>query len=173
MFKLENHIMIQEHPNVVWSFLANLPVSQGCRRWRRTFQWLAGLTPVVGSRYLTGIRILGIGFRQEGKITRWEPPKTLTLALWSHRFPRAGFTHQLCYTIEKVEGQTQTTTLQSTVIGNYVLWPIELVFKEIIRRSMMDHLVLLKRAIESTDKGDHHARQPAQPIAEAPAVGGL
>ncbi|MFC1618766.1 SRPBCC family protein [Candidatus Neomarinimicrobiota bacterium] len=172
MFKLEHHIKIQEHPKVVWAFLANLPMSQGCRRWRRSFRWLGDLTPAVGSRYITEILFSGMSFRQEGKITRWEPPETMTLTQWNDKYPRMGLTHQLGYSIESVEGQPQATTLHSTVIGNFVPRSMELVFKEMIRRSMIDHLVLLKRAIESTDKGDRLARQPAHPIAEAPAVGG-
>jgi hypothetical protein len=133
---------------------------------------LFDLTPEVGSRYIIESLFLGIRFRQEGKITCWEPPAMLTLAQWNYKYPRIGLMHQLRYTIEGVEGQPQATTIQFTVVGNYVPRPMELVFKEIIRRSMIDHLVLLKRAIESTDKGDHQARQPVHPIAEAPAVGG-
>lgn len=164
--------MIQEHPKVVWSFLANLPVSQRCRRWPRSFQWVCNPTPVVGSRYITKSHFLGIGFQQEGKITRWEPPGTITLIHWNHKYPRIGLTYQLRYTIERIEGQPQAAKLHSTVVGSYGLRPLELIYKEMIRRNMIDHLLLLKQAIESTDKDGRHAEQPAHRIAEAPAVGG-
>lgn len=117
------------------------------------------------------VRIFGIGFVQEGKITRWEPPGSMAIALWHHKYTRIGFTHQLRYSIAGTDGQSQGAILHATVIGSFGPKLIELVFKEIYRRSLIDHTVLLKQAIEATDK-DRQASQAAQRIAEAPAVGG-
>jgi hypothetical protein len=172
MVKLEHSIMIRERPQVVWSFLSNLPVSQVCRRGRRSFEWIDSPKPAVGSGYTTQMRLFGIGYIQEGKITRWEPPGSFALTLWNQRHPRIGFTHQLRYAIDRNESQAYTSILHCTVIGNYRPKLVELVFKEIYRRSMIDHLVLLKQAIEATDKNGHAVRPATQRIAEASAVGG-
>lgn len=172
MFKLEQNIRIKEHPQAVWSFLSNLPVSQVCWPGRSSFQWVDSPKPAVGSRYITETRFIGIGYVQEGKITRWEPPGSLALTQWNHKHPRLGFTHQLRYRVEGIESQAQAAFLHATVVGNYGPKLLELVFKEIYRRSLIGHIVLLKQAIEATDKNGRVAGHTTQRIAEVPAVGG-
>ena len=172
MFKVEHHILIDESPKVVWAFLANLPVSLTCHRPRRCFQWMGNPKPAPGNRYLIELSMLGITFRQEGRITFWEPPCQVALAQWNPRHPHRGFIHQRRLSVHPVDGQPHAAMLRLTVVGN--LWSrlVEIVFKEIVRRGVLDHLLALKRAIESTDKSSRPERATTRRLAEMPVLGG-
>jgi len=120
----------------------------------------------------------GIRLRQEGRVTRWEPPYSLAVAQWSHRHqhrgfspPLAGFSHQQRLSVQPVEGWPQATVLQSTIVGSLVPWFVEAAFRPVIRRYMLSHLAALKCAIESTDKSGRPQRDPRGRLAEMPAVG--
>jgi len=171
MFRLEHDIIIEESPEVVWAFLANLPLSLTCHRLRHRFQWIGTAKPGLGSRYALELNLPGITLRQEGRITRWEPPHSLALAQWNQRHPHHGFTRQQRLSVHQVNGQPQAAVLCSTIVGSRGPWYIEAPFKGIVRRSMLDHLEALKRAIESTDKSGRARHDPAQHLAEIPVVG--
>ena len=171
MFRLEEAIIVEESPQVVWAFLSNLPVSLICHRQRRSFQWLSESQSGMGSRYQLEQRLLGFAWQQEGRVTRWEPPRSLALAHWTPRWPRWGFGHQLRLAIQPVEGQPQAAWLSSMVIGRLGPWYAEPLLGLVVRRNMRQQLQALKRAIESTDKGDSVQQNRAPRLAEVPAAG--
>lgn len=171
MFRLEHAILIEESPNVVWAFLANLPVSLTCHRLRRRFQWIGDPKPGLGSQYALELNLPGITLRQEGRITRWEPPHSLAMAQWTPRHPHRGFARQQRMSVHPVDGRPLAAVLRSTIVGSRGPWYVEAPFKEIVRRSMLDHLEALKRAIESTDKSGRTQQDPARHLAEMPVAG--
>ncbi len=171
MFRLDHTILIEESPKVVWGFLANLPVSLTCHRRRCRFQWIGNPRPGEGSHYMLELSLLGLALRQEGRVTRWDSPHGMAMAQWCPQFPRRGFTHQQRFNVHLVQGRPQAAVLQSTVVGGLGPWLVEVVFKEIVRRSMLEHLEALKRAIESTDKSGRPLRDPAGRLAEMPVMG--
>lgn len=171
MFRLDEAILVEEAPQVVWAFLANLPVSLTCHRRRRAFRWLSEPQPGPGSRYQLEQRILGVAWRQEGRVTRWEPPLSLALAHWTPRWPRWGFGHQLRLAVQPVEERALEAWLSSTVIGRLGPWYAEPLLRLVVRRSMRQQLQALKVAIESTDKGDSAQQSRSPRLAEVPAAG--
>ncbi len=171
MFRLEHDILIEESPQVVWAFLVNLPVSLTCHQLRYRFQWIGTPKPGLGGRYSLKLNLPGIILQREGRITRWEPPHSLAMAQWSQRYPQRGFTRQQRLSVHPVEGRSQAAILRSTIVGNQRPWYVEALFKEIVRRGMLDHLEALKRAIESTDRSGSAQRDPARHLAEMPAAG--
>jgi len=171
VFRLEHDILIEKSPEVVWAFLANLPVSLTCHRLRYRFQWIGAPNPGLGGRYSLELNLPGIILQREGRITRWEPPHSLAMAQWSPRHPHRGFTRQQRLSVHLVEGRPGVSVLRSTIVGNQRPWYVEILFKEIVRRSMLDHLEALKRAIESTDRSGRALRDPAGHLAEMPVAG--
>ncbi len=170
MFRREVALVVEESPQVVWAFVSNLPVSLTCHRARRSFQWRNDSKAQLGSRYGLEQSLLGITYRQEGRVTRWEPPHGFALAHWSPRRPRWGFSHQQRFGVHAVEGRPRAAELRCTVIGGLGPWYVELPLKWFVRRSMLDHLQALKRAIESTEKdGSARRDQPAR-LAQLPAA---
>ncbi|MFB0517262.1 MAG: SRPBCC family protein [Candidatus Neomarinimicrobiota bacterium] len=171
MFRLEYTIRIEESPQVVWAFLANLSVSLTCHRRRHRFHWIGTPKPGLDSRYSLELCLPGVTLRREGRVTRWEPPRSLVVAQWGLRRHQRGFTHQQRLSVQPVEGRPKTAVLQSVVVGSLGPRLVELAFKEIIRRSMLDHLDALKLAIESSDKSGRPQRDTAGQLAEVSIVG--
>ncbi|MBA7711620.1 MAG: hypothetical protein GH143_01560 [Calditrichaeota bacterium] len=171
MFRLEHDILIEKSPEVVWAFLANLPVSLTCHRLRYRFQWIGAPKPGLGGRYSLELNLPGIILQREGRITRWEPPHSLAMAQWSPRHPHRGFVRQQWLSVHPVDGCPLAAVLRSTIVGSWGPWYVEAPFKEIIRRSMLDHLEVLKCAIESTDRSGRARQDPARHLAEMPVVG--
>ncbi|UCH09758.1 MAG: hypothetical protein JSU61_11150 [Fidelibacterota bacterium] len=171
MFKLEYHILINESPKVVWAFVANMPVSMTCHRLRRRFQWINGAKPEEGARYIVELELLGLSFRQEGRVVIWEPPHQLAMAQWAPRHPRRGYSYQRRLSVHPVEGRPQAAILRLAILGSLRPWLVERILKQFVRRGMLDHLEVLKRAIESTDKYGRAQMKSARRLAEVPAVG--
>ncbi len=178
MFRLEHDILIEESPSVVWAFLANLPVSLTCHRLRYRFQWIGTPKPGLGGRYSLELNLPGTILQREGRITWWEPPYSLAVAQWRPRHPYRGFTPPLAgfarqqrLSVNPVEGRAGASILRSIIVGHQRPWYVEALFKEIVRRGLLDHLEVLKRAIESTDRSGRTRRDMARHLAEMPAAG--
>jgi len=170
MFRLECDIIINESPEVVWAFVANLPMSLTCHQPRLRFHWIGNVKIDVGGRYLLDYRLPVITLRKEGRITLWDPPTALTMALWNQSHPRRGFARQQRFKIKTVEGQSNATVLQIAITGSRSPWFFEMLYKEIVRRSVQNHLEALKRVIESTEKSGRIQRDSAHQLAGIPAA---
>lgn len=170
MFRLECDIIIKESQQVVWAFLANLPISLTCHQPRLRFRWIGNIKSGVGGRYLLDYRLPVITLRNEGRIALWNPPTCLATALWNPRHPRHGFARQQRLKILAVEGQSKAVVLQLTVTGSRSPWFFEVFYKEIVRRNMHNHLEALKRVIESTEKNGRIQRDQSHQLAGIPAA---
>lgn len=170
MFRLEHDILIEESPRVVWAFLVNLPVSLTCHRPRYRFEWIGTPKPGLGGQYSLELNLPGTILQREGRITWWEPPNSLAVAQWRPRHPYRGSTRQQRLSVNPVEGRPGASILRSIIVGHQRPWYVEALFKEIVRRSMLDHLEALKRAIESTDRSGRTRRDTARHLAEMPAA---
>ncbi|UCH63784.1 MAG: hypothetical protein JSU77_04875 [Fidelibacterota bacterium] len=135
------------------------------------FQWIGTPKPELGGRYSLELNLPGIILQREGRITRWDPPNNLAIAQWNPRHPHRGFTCQQRLSVDPIEGRPSTSVLRSYIVGNLRPKYVEVLFKEIVRRSMLDNLKSLKLAIESTDRSGRTRRDPARHLAEMPAAG--
>ncbi len=155
---------------MVWAFVTNLPISLTCHQPRLRFQWIGNAKLGEGGRYLLDYRLPVITLRNEGRITLWNPPTSLATALWNPSHPRRGFARQQRLKVQTVEGLSNTAMLQLAITGSRSPWLCEVFYKEIVRRSMHNHLQALKRVIESTEKIGRVQADPASTLAGIPAA---
>ena len=168
MYRLAHDIMIDDGPSVVWAFLENLPASLQCNRFLDSFSWAGDPRPGSGCRFSLAINLMGLRMHRECVITHWEPPDRLALAEWSTHLPGRWWAQQHRFAIDPVAGRPDATLLTYTVVGNLAPWPVETPFRVAIRSNMLDFLVNLKRAIESSDKSDLPQKASAGRLASMP-----
>jgi hypothetical protein len=168
MYRLTHDIMIDEGPDAVWAFLGNLRVSLSCNRFLDGFSWAAAPRPEPGCRFTFDLNLMGFRLHRDCVITQWEPPDRLALAEWSAHLPGRWWTQQHRFIIDQVAGRPDVTLMTYTVVGNLAPWPVELPFRVAIRSNMLDYLVNLKRAIESSDKSGLPRKAAAGRLASMP-----
>jgi len=149
VLKISETITIKSDVNKIWAFLTDFSISLNYNRFHTNLELPSNYS--VGKMKKFNINHnFGFGnYNMVAEITECIPPNRLCISEYCMDDKKKGFSHSIEFQIEPI---VEKSKMRYTVIGTYGGRVQDMSFKPILKGVMIEELLKIKNAIESSEK---------------------
>ena len=162
MIQITENITINTDVNVIWSFITDFSRSLLCNRFHTSLELPANYS-LGKMKKFNIIHNFGFGnYEMVAEITECTPPNHLCISEYCQGEKGKGFPHSIQFQIEPHRDKSK---IFYTVSGTYGGKVQDMSFKPILKGVMIEELLKIKNAIESSEKAPQPiTTETAKPI---------
>ncbi|MBC8213853.1 MAG: hypothetical protein ISR90_02695 [Candidatus Marinimicrobia bacterium] len=146
MFKLHQNVLIKANNEVVWSFMEDFSRSLSYNRFHRQIESTPGMAKRVNDIFYIQHRFLFRTHPMKIAINDWNPNESFTLDEKTEK-EKPGLNHRTTFSLYP---EDNFTTLQYSLECNTENYLIDIFCKPIFKAAMIEELLKIKNAIESS-----------------------
>jgi hypothetical protein len=160
MINIELEIFIRSDKTVVWAFMSDITKALSLNRYHHqvsaeSYRTITGLKFQIEHKIFYTKTIMNVA------VTHCQPPNILCITEEPSLNSKRGFFHQCTY---QLESEGYGTKLIYKLDGTYNNVLLDLPFKPILRVTMIEELLRIKHAIESSQPNLKMNRQSLHPV---------